>query len=96
LQHSLMTTNGTQFTMEITPNGSILTKGQCPLRTGPPTRQELIDHYPAKFTWEDLKTFINSGDLGLLKRHCELQKRYDAWIVGIVQSYGSVVQLNIF
>ena len=58
-----MTTNGTQFDMGITSNGSILTKDQleCPLGTGPPTRQELTIHYPAKFTWEDLKTFINSG-----------------------------------
>lgn len=29
--------------------------------TGPPTLAELYDHYPAKFTWEQLKTFINSG-----------------------------------
>ena len=29
-------------------------------------------------------------DLGLLKRHRELQKRYDEWVVGIVQKYGSV------
>ena len=46
---------------EITLKGSMTTKDKCPLGTGPPTRQELIDHYPAKFTWEDLKTFINSG-----------------------------------
>ena len=32
-----------------------------PLRTGPPTREELLVHYPAKFTWEQLKTFVNSG-----------------------------------
>jgi len=29
--------------------------------TGLPTHQELLDHYPAKFTWQDLKTFVNSG-----------------------------------
>lgn len=34
---------------------------QVPLRTGPPTREELIFYYPAKFTWDQLKTFVNSG-----------------------------------
>ena len=32
-----------------------------PLRGGPPTREELLVHYPAKFTWTQLKTFVNSG-----------------------------------
>ena len=32
-----------------------------PLREGPPTREELLVHYPAHFTWEQLKTFVNSG-----------------------------------
>ena len=32
-----------------------------PLRTGPPTKEELLVHYPAKFTWKQLKTFVNSG-----------------------------------
>ena len=31
------------------------------LRDGPPTREEMLVHYPAKFTWIQLKTFINSG-----------------------------------
>lgn len=31
-----------------------------PLR-GRPTKEELLVHYPAKFTWSQLKTFINSG-----------------------------------
>lgn len=51
--------------MEIISNGviptSILTKDQVPLRTGLPTRQELMVYYPARFTWEELKTFVNSG-----------------------------------
>ena len=34
---------------------------EVPLRTGPPTREELLVHYPAKFTWHQLKTLINSG-----------------------------------
>ena len=29
--------------------------------TGPPTREELLVHYPAKFTWKQLKVFVNSG-----------------------------------
>ncbi|KAG2127109.1 hypothetical protein DEU56DRAFT_861927 [Suillus clintonianus] len=31
--------------------------------SGPPTREELLAHYPAKFTWDQLKTFVNSGYL---------------------------------
>lgn len=29
--------------------------------TGLPTYQELLDHYPARFTWQQLKAFVNSG-----------------------------------
>lgn len=32
-----------------------------PLGTGLPTRAELEAYYPAKFTWHQLKTFVNSG-----------------------------------
>ncbi|KAG2147475.1 uncharacterized protein EDB93DRAFT_1085487 [Suillus bovinus] len=60
------------------------------LRAGPPTREELLAHYPAKFTWHQLKTFVNSGDLGLLKRNKALQKRYNAWSPGIVKEHGSL------
>ena len=31
------------------------------LGTGPPTREELDEFYPAKFSWEQLKLFVNSG-----------------------------------
>ncbi|KAJ7486183.1 hypothetical protein B0H11DRAFT_2017292 [Mycena galericulata] len=61
------------------------------LGSGLPTREELLVHYPAKFTWLELKTFVNSGDLGLLKRDRKLQKRYDLWAVGIKEKYGSIV-----
>ncbi|KAH8085412.1 hypothetical protein BXZ70DRAFT_900205 [Cristinia sonorae] len=64
---------------------------EVPLRTGPPTKEELIAHYPAKFTWNQLKTFVNSGDLGLLKRDKKLQVRYDTWAKGIKGEYGSIV-----
>ena len=30
-------------------------------RSGLPMHQELLDHYPAKFIWQDLKMFVNSG-----------------------------------
>ncbi|KIP09689.1 hypothetical protein PHLGIDRAFT_502877 [Phlebiopsis gigantea 11061_1 CR5-6] len=62
-----------------------------PLRTGPPTKEELLVHYPARFTWTQLKTFVNSGDLGLLKRDKKLQVRYETWAVGIREKYGSMV-----
>lgn len=32
-----------------------------PIRSGPPTMKELRVHYPARFTWSQLKTFVNSG-----------------------------------
>ncbi|TFK73638.1 hypothetical protein BDN72DRAFT_834520 [Pluteus cervinus] len=71
--------------------GVALTAETVPLRTGPPTKEELLVHYPAKFTWEQLQVFVNSGDLGLLKRDKTLQKRYDDWAVGITEKYGSLV-----
>ncbi|KAJ7451648.1 hypothetical protein FB451DRAFT_1342713 [Mycena latifolia] len=67
-------------------NGAVV-----PLGSGLPTREELLVHYPAKFTWTQLKTFVNSGDLGLLKRDRELQKRYMVWAEGIKRKYGSIV-----
>ncbi|KAH7914256.1 hypothetical protein BJ138DRAFT_434967 [Hygrophoropsis aurantiaca] len=68
-----------------------------PLRLGdgPPTREELLVHYPAKFTWIQLKTFVNSGDLGLLKRDKKLQIRYNAWAKGIKEQHGSIVNYLI-
>ena len=47
----------------MTVNGSVveLTPEIVPLGTGPPTREELLVHYPAKFTWKQLKVFVNSG-----------------------------------
>ncbi|KAG6813592.1 hypothetical protein H0H92_009637 [Tricholoma furcatifolium] len=64
---------------------------RVPLRTGPPTKEELAFYYPANFTWTQLRTFVNSGDLGLLKRNRKLQVRYEEWVVGIKVQYGSVV-----
>ncbi|KAH8826541.1 hypothetical protein DL96DRAFT_1285631 [Flagelloscypha sp. PMI_526] len=61
-----------------------------PLGTGPPTREELLTYYPPFFTFHQLKTFVNSGDLALLKRDPKLHKRYQVWTVGIKQEYGSL------
>lgn len=38
--------------------------------TGLPTHQELLDHYPAKFTWQELKVFVNSGFVPLNRFRC--------------------------
>jgi len=62
-----------------------------PLGLGPPTREELMAYYTPKFTWFQLKLFVNSGDLGLLKRDRTLQKRYDTWAVGVKGEHGSMV-----
>ncbi|EJC98832.1 uncharacterized protein FOMMEDRAFT_95368 [Fomitiporia mediterranea MF3/22] len=61
------------------------------LGTGPPKRGELQSFYPPKFTWWQLKLFINSGDLGLLKRDKKLQERYREWSLRIKEEYGSIV-----
>lgn len=44
------------------------TTATVPLREGPPTREELLVHYPAKFTWHQLRTFVNSGYVPVMKR----------------------------
>jgi len=72
-------------------NGQTADETVVPLGNGPPTKEELLAHYPADFTWEQLKTFVNSGDLGLLKRSKKLQVRYDEWAKGIRTEYGSMV-----
>ena len=44
-----------------------ITESNVPATTyagaGLPTFQELLDHYPAKFTWQELKAFVNSGSV---------------------------------
>ncbi|KAI0822063.1 hypothetical protein BC628DRAFT_1328389 [Trametes gibbosa] len=77
--------------MAVDSKPSELTPLGVPLGTGPPTQEEMLVYYPAKFTWRQLKTFVNSGDLGLLKRDQTLQKRYDVWSLGIKAKYGSMV-----
>lgn len=61
-----------------------------PLGSGPPTHEEMIAHYPAQFTWDQLRAFLVSGDLRLMKRHHELDKRYHRWCDGIKQEHGSL------
>jgi len=41
------------------PNGPL--QRTVPLGEGTPTKEELLAYYPAKFTWKQLKTFVNSG-----------------------------------
>jgi hypothetical protein len=36
------------------------------LGEGPPTKEELLVYYPAKFTWKQVKTFVNSGYICML------------------------------
>ena len=36
-----------------------------PLGTGLPTREELLVHYPADFSWHQMKIFVNSGYVDL-------------------------------
>ncbi|KAF7314621.1 hypothetical protein MKEN_00935800 [Mycena kentingensis (nom. inval.)] len=62
-----------------------------PLGTGPPTRAEMAAYYPPLFTFDQLRAFIASGDLALLKRHKALQERYNLWIAAIQVEYGSTV-----
>ncbi|GBE83065.1 hypothetical protein BKA93DRAFT_764438 [Sparassis latifolia] len=69
----------------------VLTPGDIPLGTGPPTREELLIYYPAKFTWKQLKTFVNSGDLRLLQRDKKLHLRFSEYMKGIQAQYGSTV-----
>ncbi|KAF8526134.1 hypothetical protein JB92DRAFT_2700775 [Gautieria morchelliformis] len=59
-------------------------------REGPPTRGELAKFYPARYTWQQLKSFIESGDLGLLKRDPALQERYKAWAEDIQKKHGTI------
>jgi len=77
--------------MALDSEGLTLSPATVPIGEGPPTREQLLVHYPPKFTWQQLRVFINSGDLGLLKRDRSLQKRYDTWAVGIRAEYGSMV-----
>ncbi|KIJ62564.1 hypothetical protein HYDPIDRAFT_30170 [Hydnomerulius pinastri MD-312] len=82
------------MTIEADANGIISSANNLdavPLRSGPPTLEELRAHYPARFTWQQLKTFVNSGDLGLLKRDKKLQVRYNKWAIEIKKQHGSVI-----
>jgi len=58
---------------------------------GRPTNDDIIKKYPPDFTWHELKTFIHSGDLNLLKRNQKLEADYIAWCEGINKQYGSNV-----
>ncbi|KZT42676.1 hypothetical protein SISSUDRAFT_1058447 [Sistotremastrum suecicum HHB10207 ss-3] len=57
-----------------------------------PTHQELLVSYPPQYDWQELKNIIASGDLGLLKRHRDLQARYDLWSAKVREAKGSTVR----
>ena len=52
--------NGTSLRMTVTEDK---TPTATYIGIGPPTYQELLELYPAKFTWQELKTFVNSGSV---------------------------------
>lgn len=58
---------------------------------GPATNEELRTLYPPLYTFPQLKGFIESGDLGLLKRHPDLQTRYNTWCAAVKEEYGTLV-----
>jgi len=62
---------------------------------GPPTREEMRTLYPPLFSFPQLKGCIASGDLSLLDRHPDLQKRYVSFCDGLKTQYGSVVKYLI-
>lgn len=49
------------MTVDMDASRVLLAPKDVPLRTGPPTKEELLVYYPSKFTWTQLKTFVNSG-----------------------------------
>ena len=48
------------------------------IRSGPPTMDELRVHYPARFTWLQLKTFVSSGYVPFSTVGCTLHPRRNA------------------
>ncbi|KAG8751743.1 hypothetical protein FRC14_007635 [Serendipita sp. 396] len=59
---------------------------------GPATEEEMRNLYPPLYTFPQLKGFIESGDLGLLKRHPDFQKRYNTWCDAVKEEYGTLVE----
>jgi hypothetical protein len=55
---------------------------------GVPTQAEL-DAFPRMFTWGELKEIVKSGDLEQLMRNKAMQARYDVWMSGMREKYGS-------
>lgn len=47
--------------MAVETNAVELSPEAVPLGTGLPTKEELLVHYPANFTWHQMKVFVNSG-----------------------------------
>ncbi|KZW00902.1 hypothetical protein EXIGLDRAFT_638758 [Exidia glandulosa HHB12029] len=55
-----------------------------------PTRADIARDYPNKWSWLQLKQFVDSGDLGLLKRHPRLQVVCDQWYDVVRARHGSL------
>ncbi|KAG9125411.1 hypothetical protein FRC07_007710 [Ceratobasidium sp. 392] len=72
-----------------------LSNGSENLEAGIPTLEDLARNYPPRFTWDQVKDQVDSGDLAALKRHPALQKRYDTWIARVKEVHGSVVPPEI-
>ncbi|KAH9983314.1 hypothetical protein BJV74DRAFT_850752 [Russula compacta] len=87
---TLATDNDNVMAASYTPEPDGASHHIVQLGEGTPTKEELLVYYPATFTWRELKTFVNSGDLGLLKRDKKLQQRYERWIEGIKAEYGNM------
>ncbi|KAH7101187.1 hypothetical protein BKA62DRAFT_189314 [Auriculariales sp. MPI-PUGE-AT-0066] len=60
------------------------------LQSQVPSRDEIARLYPPRWSFLELKLFIDSGDLGLLKRDPALQQRYDAWLDLVRVAHGTV------
>lgn len=58
---TLATDNDNVMVASHTPEPDDASHHIVPLGKGTPTREELLVYYPAKFTWKQLKTFVNSG-----------------------------------
>jgi len=54
------------MTASYPPESDSLSPRTVPLGEGTPTKEELLFYYPAKFTWGQIKTFVNSGYFSIL------------------------------
>ncbi|KAH7101186.1 hypothetical protein BKA62DRAFT_770723 [Auriculariales sp. MPI-PUGE-AT-0066] len=65
------------------------------LRALIPPPEEIIRDYPARWTWDQVKRMVSSGDLLPLKRHPDLRTRYRVWYDIVCARHGSVANFII-